>query len=337
MQSRSKRVRVEGEGGNVIAVDIGASKIIVSVFRRGVEVSSRIVKTPRGISASEMTNFLIRLIEEVTKPSGRISVIGIASVGPLDLERGMVVNAPNMSPNTFKLRDPIGEYFNARVVLANDCVAALWGEYLLGGWSSVENQVYITISSGIGAGVMVDGRILLGRRGNAHEVGHIVLDLDSDSRCGCGGLGHWEAIASGLHVISTATKIASSWRGSKTKAINLLEEGKLDTIKLYELARKGDEFALAVVDYLNKVHAAGIASVMAVYDPEVVHLGGSVYINNEDLILPKLLEYLKVYTISWPRLIRTATFKLKASLYGAYALALKTPSELEKYTYNPGN
>ncbi|MCE4602583.1 MAG: ROK family protein, partial [Desulfurococcales archaeon] len=179
-------------------------------------------------------------------------------------------------------------------------------------------------SSGVGGGFIVDGRLLVGRRGNAHEVGHIVVDLDSEAVCGCGGLGHWEALASGVNMPRTASLYASTWRGPRSRAYILAREGRLSPEDLYSHARRGDPFASSLADYLNRVHAAGLASVAAAYDPEAVFLGGSVYLNNEDLILPGVRRYLARYSI-WPPELRRATYGHDAVLYGAAAIALEPP------------
>jgi glucokinase len=296
----------------VLAVDVGASRLRVALFDGTVMVERVEVDTPRvGDSLS-----VVRAIAGIASRFS-FDVIGVASIGPLDLEKGWVIGTPNNPLRSFALRDPLVELFRKPVVIANDCVAAVW-------------VAYVTISTGVGVGVVVDGRLLVGRRGNSHEAGHVVVDLDSGVRCGCGGLGHWEALGSGANIPRLAYVKALEW-GGDSRAWRLAVEGTLTPEALYSLARSGDVFALKLVDYINRVHAAGLASVVAAYDPQVVFLGGSIFLKNKDLILEGVRRYIREYSLLEPPELRDATFGEDSVLYGALAIALKTPPELARY------
>ena len=154
------------------------------------------------------------------------------------------------------MREPIRNYFKVRTLVANDCVAAVWGEYLLGTGRGYDNLVYITLSTGIGAGVIVDGHLLLGKDGNAHEVGHLVIDYRG-IKCGCGGIGHWEAYASGRNLPNLIRILAKDYRGMITEALDLALNNSLTAPKLFRLWSDGDEFANYVVDELARINAAG--------------------------------------------------------------------------------
>ena len=306
----------------VIAVDLGATNLRVAVFDDGTLIESRRIRTPRSGGKGVIADAIIRLAREL--PISGAEAVGIASIGPIDSERGWVVNTPNNPIKSFPLREPIEEGLGLPVHLYNDCVAAVWGEKVLGRGRVYRDLGYITISTGIGGGFIVDDRLIHGRRGNAHEVGHIVVDLDSGMTCGCGGRGHWEAIASGTAIPSTARIYAGGWSGPPTRGFKLASKGRLKPEILYKLARIGDEFAVSLVEYLNRVHAAGIASVIAAYDPEAIFLGGSIFLYNQDLILEPVRRMLREYSI-WSTRLEPATFRENAVLYGAAAVALKPP------------
>mgnify|MGYP001770620888 CR=1 FL=1 len=314
----------------VLAVDVGATRLRIALFH-GTSMVERVeVETPRsGDSLS-----VARVIAGVASRFD-FDVMGVASIGPLDLERGWVVGTPNNPLRDFALRDPLVELLGKPVVLANDCVAAAWGEFVLGGGRGLSELAYVTISTGIGVGVVVDGRLLVGRRGNSHEAGHVVVDLESRIRCGCGGLGHWEALGSGANIPKLARAKAEEWRYD-SGAWRLAFEGLLTPETLYSMARAGDPFALKLVDYINRVHAAGLASIIAAYDPQVIFMGGSVFLKNKDLILEGIRRYIRSYSLLEPPEIREATFGDDAVLYGALAIALKTPGELARYMGKPG-
>ncbi len=313
----------------VLAVDVGASRLRVALFD-GIDIVEKVeVDTPRvGDSFS-----VARVIASIASRFS-FDVVGVASIGPLDLERGWVVGTPNNPLRSFALRDPLVEFLGKRVVIANDCVAAAWGEFILGGGRGLSELAYVTISTGVGVGVVVDGRLLIGRRGNSHEAGHVVVDLDSGVRCGCGGIGHWEALGSGANIPKIAYVKALEWSSDST-AWRLAREGVLTPEALYALARNGDAFALKLVDYINRVHAAGLASVIAAYDPQVVFLGGSIFLKNKDLILEGVRKYIREYSLLEPPEFREATFGEDSVLYGALAIALKTPPELDRYAGTP--
>jgi glucokinase len=313
----------------ILAVDVGASRLRVALFDNTVMIGRVEVDTPRvGDSLS-----VARAIASIASRFS-FDVVGVASIGPLDLERGWVVGTPNNPLRSFALRDPLVELFGKPVVVANDCVAAVWGEFILGGGRGLSEVAYVTISTGVGVGVVVDGRLLVGRRGNSHEAGHVVVDLNGSVRCGCGGLGHWEALGSGANIPKVAYVKALEW-GGDSRAWRLARDGILTSEALYTLAREGDVFALKLVDYINRVHAAGLASLVAAYDPQVVFLGGSIFLKNRELILEGVRRYIRDYSLLEPPELRETTFGEDTVLYGALAIALKTPAELARYAGVP--
>ena len=308
-----------------LAVDVGASRLKIGVFE-GLNMVRRVeLETPKTGGPLAVARAILDNVG-----SEKFESVGVASIGPLDLEKGWVVNTPNNPLKSFALREPLLEAFKTTVIVANDCMAAVWGEHVLGGGIGAGDLAYVTISTGIGVGVIVDGRLLVGRRGNAHEAGHIVVDVNSSVKCGCGGIGHWEALASGANIPQVASLKAREW-GGDSGAWRLALEGSLSPEKLYNMARAGDPFAARLVDYINKVHASGIASIIAAYDPEVIFIGGSIYLNNEDLILEGILKYIREYSLLEPPPIRRATFGGDSVLYGALAVALNPPRELKRY------
>lgn len=309
----------------VLAVDVGASRLRVALFDGAVMVERFEVDTPRVGDSLSVARAIAHIAFRFS-----FDVVGVASIGPLDLERGWVVGTPNNPLRSFALRDPLVELLGKPVVLANDCVAAVWGEFILGGGRGLSEVAYVTISTGVGVGVVVDGRLLVGRRGNSHEAGHVVVDLNGSVRCGCGGLGHWEALGSGANIARVAYVKALEW-GGDSRAWRLARDGILTPEALYTLAREGDVFALKLVDYINRVHAAGLASVVAAYDPQVIFLGGSIFLKNKELILEGIRRYIKDYSLLEPPELREATFGEDTVLYGALAIALKTPPELARY------
>lgn len=242
--------------------------------------------------------------------------VGVGSIGPLDLKSGWVVNSPNSPTRRFPLVEPLKE-LGKPIVVANDCVAAVWGEYVFK--YNVENMVYITLSTGVGVGAIVNGNLLLGKDGNAHELGHAVIDFKSARRCGCGGRGHFEAYVGGAHIPRVYQETTGDAPASPEE--------------IFRRYRHGDEKARKFISLWLDALAAGIATVVAAYDPELLIVGGSIALNNWDIISRELPARLRDYlSLREPEILK-ASFGDDEVAVGAAALAYKTPDTLKKFGY----
>ena len=308
----------------VIGVDIGATNLRVGYFVNGKMIEKKETRTPRKGPVDVVAKKIVSLIHQLVKDMD-FDGIGIGSIGPLDLDRGWVVNTPNNPLSSFPIVPVLSEEFEVDIILQNDCVAAVWGEKVFGKGKELSDIAYITISSGIGGGFVVDGKLLTGWRGNAHEIGHIVLDHNSNISCGCGGKGHWEGLASGANLHKTAYHLAMSWRGEKTRAWEM-SRNKILPETLLQLYRLGDEFAVHVVDYLIDIHSAGIASIIATFDPQMIFLGGSLFLRNKDVLLSGIKKRVIKYSLFPPPPIQPGSFGDDEVLYGAAALIYEPPS-----------
>ncbi|MCD6324152.1 MAG: ROK family protein, partial [Desulfurococcales archaeon] len=193
----------------------------------------------------------------------------------------------------------------------------LWGRF-----EGVSDLIYVTLSTGIGGGMIVEGHLLLGREGNAHEVGHIVLNYRSRARCGCGGVGHWEGLASGKNFINLAREL-----GVRINVSSLPQ--------LIEAWRSGDGEAGRVVEELIEVDAAGLASLINVFDPHAVVVGGAIPIKNPD-ILEAIVKEMSKYLMREPPQLALPTFGEDAVLVGAAAIASSPPPNLLKLQVSSG-
>ncbi len=313
------------EGDCIVGVDLGASKIRVGVFCGGVLKAEVEEPTPE----EGIAGFLAGMIRSAYSEArcGRLLAIGIASVGPIDYGRPAIVGAPNLGEGFVDLR-PHLERLGAPVIIANDAVAALWAEAVLGKARGQEDAAILVLGTGVGGAAMIGRRLVLGRRGGAHEVGHIVIDYDSRHRCGCGGVGHWEALAGGrwLHRL-----VAEAWRDLGAPPSRLAAEaasGGVAASRVAELAREGDPVAVETLRLLARVVGAGIASISAVYDPETVYLAGGVV----ESLGPRFVEAAALaareYSIYRDFRVEEASFGGRQALYGAYAIAYRPPKEL---------
>jgi glucokinase len=269
-----------------IAVDIGATNTRIALGDQKGIIDKISFKTPREGDEYTIANEIYRIINERYKAELKIvKAIGIGTIGPLDIRSGRVVNTPNLPIHRFELRKPLMEKTGKPVYVLNDAVAAVWGEKVFGLGRDKNNILYVTISTGIGGGVIVNDHLLLGKMGNAHEIGHIVVEYDSRIPCGCGGYGHWEAYAGGGNIPRTSRILAKEyWNGGETEAYKLALDNKLEPPLLFKYFRSRDLFAKYVVDKMIKASIAGLASAINVYDPELVTIGGSIYLYNKDIL-----------------------------------------------------
>ena len=321
-----------------LGVDIGASFIRVGAVDDAgrVLIKERVPVPPEG-DENTIADLIIESIRnKLSKEQVETSIaVGIGSIGPLDLRSGNVIIAPNLKwrVKKFKVVEPIRRALGKQVILCNDAAAAAWGEHVFGDGRGVDNMVYITLSTGIGAGVIVDGNLLMGKDGNAHEVGHFVVDAELGVKCGCGGVGHWEAVASGGNMPRSISLFAQKrYTGPHTELYRRAVSGPpLSAQEIFKYAREGDGFAVQYVDYIAEVHAMGIANTVNSYDPELIVLGGSVILNNSDLLMPSIIEKIKKYAVNRLPEIKLTRFGDDIGIIGAAALVHNVPSTLRKF------
>ncbi|KUO80940.1 MAG: ROK family protein [Vulcanisaeta sp.] len=315
-----------------VGIDVGATFIRVGLVDEGGSVIDKLkVRQPSSGDENTVAEVIIKAVKNLAR-SRSIAGIGIGSIGPLDLKSGIVPLAPNAPIKRFKLVEPIIREFRVPVVLGNDAMAAVWGEYVFGIGKGIRNLVYITFSTGIGAGVIVDGHLLIGKDGNAHEIGHAVIDIDSNIQCGCGGYGHWEALGSGANV----PRVIKEFIKGKTYRSRLHERLSrneyVSTEEVFQAYYDGDELARDFIDnFLMRVHAAGIATVMNAYDPELIVLGGSMALNNKELFRAGIGRYLGRYLTVRAARIEFTEFGDDIGIVGAAALVYKVPDSLREF------
>ncbi|WP_342679556.1 ROK family protein [Methanofollis sp. UBA420] len=302
------------ERRTVVAVDIGATHYRAGlVADDGSIVRLETGDTPRvGESGLAVTRAVADAVEAVTGDASP-AAIGIASAGPLDCAAGVIVRSPNLSFPEVPLRGPLEERFGLPVALLNDCRAGALGERWQGAGRGVENLVYVTLSTGIGGGAVVNGRLLLGRSGNAGEVGHLFVDAAYGCVCGCGYPGHWEAYASGTGM----PRFFRAWLEGQGSAPSF---DAATSAGILGAAEVGDPLALSFMDALGRVNGRALSDIVVAYEPEVVVLDGPLAQHHGDLLIRSLLPHLDRY-LPLPR-IAVSPLGGRAPLLGAAAYAL---------------
>ncbi|MBB6632462.1 ROK family protein [Clostridium algidicarnis] len=258
-----------------IGIDLGGTKIAgVITDLKGNIIKENIIKTMAEYGDKAIVLRIINLIEDLIISSGKtledIRAVGIGSPGPLDPKRGIIITTPNLPFENFDIITPIKEKFNVPVFLDNDANVAAIGEYTLGAGKNTKNMVYITVSTGIGGGAIINGKIYRGNTFNALEIGHMTL-LPDGPKCNCGNYGCFEALASGTAISKRAEEAVESGRDT-----SLLNYFKITSYEVFKEAEKGDSVSRHIIDSSLEYLGIGIANIITLFDPEVIILGGGV-------------------------------------------------------------
>jgi glucokinase len=313
-----------------IAVDVGATWLRVALGDEKGKLLAKLSQKTRqkGRSGETVTEQVLRMMSSLVKDIDLSSVkgVGIGSIGPIDLEEGSVVNSPNLPFEQIPLAKPISSELELPVWLLNDCAAAVLGEWKLGAGRGLENLVYVTLSTGIGGGAVVNNRLLIGKSGNAVEIGHLVVDVNGSLRCGCGGLGHWEAYCSGAN-LPNFIKLQLEEMGERAKDSLIFKLAgddltNLTAENLFDAAKAGDKVSLRIIEEIGKLNAAGFASVINVYDPSLVTVGGAIALENPELILEPVKKRVKELVIGELPRIEVTKLGRDITLYGGVAVVL---------------
>ncbi len=315
----------------IIGVDLGATNVRVALANEeGKILSKTIEKTEKEKGAEAISKQIIKMIYSIIKNIRKEDIlgIGIGSIGPLDLKKGGLLKTPNIPQYDFiPLVEPIREEFKIDVKLLNDCNSAVLGEKIFGAGKNIDNLVYVTLSTGIGGGAIIDGKLLFGKDGNAAEVGHITIDYEGKLKCGCGKKGHWEAYCSGAN-IPNFIKFFLEKINEEDKKRSLLMKlcnyniNNASAKMLYEAAKEKDEISMRIVDEIGRLNAIGIANLINVYDPSLITIGGAIALKNKELVINPIKKYVGDYAVNrLPEIIITPLGD-EIVLYGTIAAIL---------------
>ncbi|WP_224447881.1 ROK family protein [Haloprofundus salilacus] len=271
-----------------VGVDLGATNVrAVVADDDGTIIGNTKHGTPRGPTGIAVTEEVLNVVREACSEAGvdptDAVAAGIGSIGPLDLAEGAIEQPANL-PNTIDripLTGPLSKLLETdEIHLHNDTNAGVIGERFYSD-RNPDDMVYLTISSGIGAGVCVDGEVLSGWDGNAGEVGHMTIDPHGFRTCGCGHDGHWEAYCSGNNIPRYAEELHAE---DPVDTVLPVEDPDFSAIDVFEHAGE-DEFADYVIDQVGHWNAMGVANTIHAFAPLIVFIGGAVALNNPDAIL----------------------------------------------------
>ena len=273
----------------IVGVDVGGTNIVVgTVAQDGSEIVGVMSEPTR---SEEGPDAVVERIITLTRASmaqaqgKEVAGVGIGSPGPLDTKTGVVLLTPNLGWVNVPLRDRVAAGLGLPATLDNDANCAIFGEWWRGAARGAEYVVGLTVGTGIGGGIVLQGDVYHGASDIAGELGHMTID-STGRRCKCGNYGCLEAYASGPAIAARAVE------GVEAGAVTALPDyvgGNLSLITaqvVYEAAHDGDEYALEVVRDTAKFLGAGVANIINIFNPQVVVICGGVTLAGDKLFVP---------------------------------------------------
>jgi glucokinase len=277
--------------GLTIGVDVGGTKVAAGVVDEYGRIVERLKRFTPAASPDDTISVIAGVVNELLARYD-VEAVGIGAAGFVDQTRSTVLFAPNLAWRVEPVKKLVEDRIGRPVVVENDANAAAWAEARLGAARGLEHVLLITVGTGIGAGIVLDGRLYRGRYGSAGEPGHYRV-VPEGRLCGCGNSGCWEQYASGSALVAEAREFA---RRSPEAAARLLQLGGgsadgIDGPAVTIAAREGDTAALRCFEIVGHWLGAGLADLAAILDPGCFVIGGGVSEAGDLLLRPAREAY----------------------------------------------
>lgn len=305
----------------VVGVDLGGTKIYTAlVDLEGNIIKEKAVETLAFEGENAVMGRIIDTINYVIDGSEKnlIKSIGIGSPGPLDVKNGVIIENSNLPFKNFEIVKTIRETYDLPTYLDNDANVATLGEFMFGAGKGTENMVFITASTGIGGGAVINGKLFRGTTGNALEIGHTIV-ANEGPRCGCGNIGCAEALGSGTAIGKRAKEAVAT---NVETSLKIYEN--VTSKEVFKEAANGDRVAKNILETSLNYLGIAVANTITNFDPEKVVIGGGV-INGGSIVLDTIRRVvgeraLKTFVDSCT--VEKAVLGGKAGVLGAAALAI---------------
>jgi len=275
----------------VLAIDLGGTNMRAGIISDKGEVLARectLTRADGGLEAviNRLFTVIDHLLNLKTVRQSPIGAISIAAAGVIDTRQGIINASPNL-PGWIDvpLRRLIEEKFKLKVFLLNDANAAALGEHRFGAGKGANNLIYVTVSTGIGGGIIIDGQLYSGSSGGAGEVGHMTIDVNG-LKCNCGNVGCLEVLASGTAIAAEAMRRI---RGGESSFLVKVVDSKIENItaeKVAMAAEQGDSLAVDVIATAAGYLGVGIVNLVNIFNPDMVIIGGGVSKIGDRLLNP---------------------------------------------------
>ena len=322
----------------VVGIDIGGTNTVFGIVdARGTVLASSSIKTQKH---ADINDYISELHEELTKlmvandAEDKIAGIGIGAPNA-NYFTGMIADCVNLPwPTPIPLADLVYEKFGIPVAITNDANAAAIGEMTYGVARGMKDFIMITLGTGVGSGIVVNGQLVYGHDGFAGELGHVIVKRNNGRTCGCGRTGCLEAYASATGVARTAREFLDA-RANEPSALRALDIDSITSKDVYDAAIAGDKLAKDVFDFTGNILGEAFADFITFSSPEAIILFGGLS-KSGDLLMKPLKESMDKNTISiFKGKVKILLSELKesdAAVLGASALGweAKTAAEINK-------
>ncbi len=315
----------------VIGIDLGGTHIRgVAADEQGRFLHRREVRTLAWEGLPAVLERIVGVVRDLCDLEPNACAVGIGAPGPIDSEMGVVTTPPNL-PGWVNV--PLGRIVREAVglptFLGNDANLAALGEFEYGAGKDVQHLIYITVSTGVGGGIIVGGKLLEGQRGAAGEVGHMVVEPEGPL-CSCGGYGHLEALVSGTAIGRQAREALADGRTSIAIELAKGNPGGVTARIITDAARQNDDLAVELLAQAGRKLGYAVISLVHLFNPQMIAIGGGVSVAGERLlgpmrevvldgVMPVFKEDLQMVPASLGR---------DVGLFGAVALGLRGAATL---------
>ena len=306
-----------------VGIDLGGTNIVAGVVDENYKIiATAKTKTncprPDKAIADDMAKMALEAVKNAKLTIDDIEWVGIGTPGIANSQTGIIEYSNNLGFNNTPMVKYIQETIDKPVFIENDANAAAYGEYVAGAAKGAENAVCITLGTGVGGGIIIDGKIYSGSNFAGAEIGHTVIEVDG-AKCSCGRKGCFEAYSSATGLIRM-TKEAIAENPECIMAKMADEKGKVTARTSFDAMRAGDPVAKALVDKYIKYLAAGITNTINIFQPDILCIGGGVCNEGDPLLLPvRELVKKEIYTRNSPKNTEIVIAKLgnDAGIIGA--------------------
>jgi glucokinase len=262
----------------VIGFDMGGTKMLAVVLDEKYQPCGRAkVRTPVGAGNKQMVDAISDLVSEALADSGdgpsNIAAMGIAVPGPIDRAEGRVISMPNVDMRDFALRDALQKRIGVPVVLENDVNAGTYGELVAGAAKGARHVIAMFPGTGVGGGIIIDGRLYRGRTGSAGEFGHMIVDAGG-RRCGCGKYGCLEALSSKTAIAKELVHLAQNGHAPTVLAKAGTDIARIKSGVIEKAMDAGERAVIEVVERAAWYLGVGLGSLVDIFDPDLVVVGG---------------------------------------------------------------
>ena len=275
-----------GRKGLAIGVDIGGTKVAAGVVDSEGRILSQAKRSTPGNDPRAVEQVIVELVEELGA-GHRIWSVGIGAAGWMDLDGGTVLFSPHLAWRNEPLRENLQRLLRRPVLLTNDADAAAWAEWRFGAGQGQNRLVCITLGTGIGGAMVMDGRLERGRFGVAGEFGHQII-MPGGHRCECGNRGCWEQYASGNALGREARELAAANSPVAQELLKAVDGdvGRITGVIVTELAKAGDQTSRELLEDVGEWLGLGLANLAAALDPGKFVIGGGLCDAGELLVAP---------------------------------------------------